>query len=111
MENVGIGQGALERELDVVARFDPRGRRPVRYRDRVAAVGHAGRRSLGIGRGFFFDDDKEDQMATIYSTLRALVGLESGRSCRRCSVSIPRDDAFGLSESVCRACRYLHAPG
>ena len=50
-------------------------------------------------------------MATIYSTFRALVGLESGRWCRRCCEGIPRSDAFGLSESVCRACRHAHAPG
>jgi hypothetical protein len=50
-------------------------------------------------------------MATIYGTLRALVGLESGRSCRRCSEGIPRRDAFGLGEGVCRACRHAHAPG
>jgi hypothetical protein len=50
-------------------------------------------------------------MTTIYDTIRALVGLESGRSCRRCNESIPRTDAFGLSESVCRPCRAPHAPG
>jgi hypothetical protein len=50
-------------------------------------------------------------MATIYTTFRALVGLESGRWCRRCCEAIPPSDAFGLSESVCRACRYAHAPG
>jgi hypothetical protein len=50
-------------------------------------------------------------MATIYGTLRALVGLESGRWCRRCCEVIPRSDEFGLSESVCRACRHADAPG
>jgi hypothetical protein len=44
-------------------------------------------------------------MATIYNTFRALVGLESGRACRRCRDSIPRKDAFGFSEYVCRTCR------
>jgi hypothetical protein len=45
-------------------------------------------------------------MATIYSTFRALVGLESGRWCRGCCDAIARGDAFGLSEGVCRACRH-----
>jgi hypothetical protein len=90
------------------SRFDLRRVRCVRYGDRVAGVGHGRRRSLGTLRGFLFAI-KGGQMATIYSTFRALVGLESGRSCRSCSEGIPRKDAFGLSESVCRACR--HAPG
>jgi hypothetical protein len=42
---------------------------------------------------------------TLGNVLRALAGLETGRSCRRCSESIPRTDAFGWSEAVCNPCR------
>jgi hypothetical protein len=41
-----------------------------------------------------------------YRVLQALVGLEAGRSCRRCREAILVDDHFGLSEGVCRACRH-----
>jgi hypothetical protein len=33
------------------------------------------------------------------------MGLEQGRHCRTCDEAILRDDQFGLSEGVCRACR------
>ena len=42
---------------------------------------------------------------TYWNLLRALVGLEAGRSCRRCGESILRTDPFGMSEGVCRPCR------
>ena len=45
-------------------------------------------------------------MTTTYRVLRALMGLERGRSCRRCNEAILADDSFGLSEGVCRACRH-----
>jgi len=41
----------------------------------------------------------------IYSLLRTIVGLESGRSCRACSESISSHDSFGQSEGVCYPCR------
>lgn len=41
----------------------------------------------------------------IYDLFRALVRIETGRSCRRCTESIPPRDQFGLSEAVCAACR------
>ena len=41
----------------------------------------------------------------VYSLIRAFFGELSGRECRRCSVSIDRHDAFGLSEGVCEPCR------
>jgi hypothetical protein len=43
-------------------------------------------------------------MLTFFTTIRALWGLEAGRSCR-CGESILTDDPFGLSEGVCRPCR------
>ena len=42
---------------------------------------------------------------TTWKLLRALVGLEAGRSCRRCGEAILRHDPFGRSEGVCSACR------
>jgi len=50
-------------------------------------------------------------MVTIYRTVRALFGLESGRACRTCGDAIAAKDAFGLSESVCRPCRRGDSPG
>ena len=41
----------------------------------------------------------------IYRVLRALVRIESGRTCRSCDEAIDRGDAFGLSEAVCAPCR------
>jgi hypothetical protein len=43
---------------------------------------------------------------TTFKLLRALVGLEAGRSCRACGESILRSDPFGMSEGVCRPCRH-----
>ena len=48
-------------------------------------------------------------MTTMYMVLRALVGLEAGRSCRRCGEPILAQDAFGLSEGVCGPCRRIAA--
>jgi hypothetical protein len=42
---------------------------------------------------------------TVWRLFRAMAGIESGRCCRSCGESILRDDYFGLSEGVCRACR------
>jgi hypothetical protein len=42
---------------------------------------------------------------TIWLTLRALYGMETGRSCRACDAPISQRDAFGTSEGVCRRCR------
>jgi hypothetical protein len=44
-------------------------------------------------------------MTYTYRLVRALFGLETGRSCRRCAEAIRADDPFGSSEGVCRACR------
>ena len=44
---------------------------------------------------------------TTFKLLKALVGLEAGRSCRRCGESILGTDPFGLSEGVCRSCRHV----
>ncbi len=41
----------------------------------------------------------------LYGLLRALVRLETGRSCRDCCESILPRDAFGMSEGVCETCR------
>lgn len=41
----------------------------------------------------------------IWTLLRSLAGLESGRWCRRCTESIAGNDPYGLSEGVCRPCR------
>jgi len=43
--------------------------------------------------------------STVYKVLRALAGLETGRSCRSCSEVIGAADPFGLSEGVCGPCR------
>jgi hypothetical protein len=48
-------------------------------------------------------------MTTVYQVLRALVGLEAGRACRRCNEPILAHDPFGLSEGVCGPCRRLAA--
>jgi hypothetical protein len=45
----------------------------------------------------------------VWLTLRALYGLETGRSCRACGASIAQLDAFGTSGGVCRACRHRAA--
>jgi len=45
------------------------------------------------------------QAGYIYSLLRALVGLETGLNCRRCSDVIETTDLFGRSEGVCHVCR------
>lgn len=45
-------------------------------------------------------------MTMTYRVLRALMGFERGRHCRRCDEAILGDDRFGLSEGVCRACRH-----
>jgi formylmethanofuran dehydrogenase subunit E len=42
---------------------------------------------------------------TVWFTLRALYGLETGRSCRACGEPISSHDAFGSSEGVCKHCR------
>ena len=42
---------------------------------------------------------------TTWIVLRGIADLESGYWCRRCGESIPRDDQFGQSETVCRGCR------
>jgi hypothetical protein len=42
---------------------------------------------------------------TVWNVLRALVGLESGRTCRSCDDAISRVDPFGRSEGVCGPCR------
>jgi hypothetical protein len=42
---------------------------------------------------------------TVWLTLRALYGLETGRSCRACGEAISQQDAFGTSEGVCHRCR------
>jgi hypothetical protein len=43
---------------------------------------------------------------TYWKLMRALVGLESGRSCRSCGEAILNTDPFGKSEGVCRPCRH-----
>ena len=43
-------------------------------------------------------------MTTVYAVLRALVGLEAGRACRRCNEPILAADAVGLSEGVSWPC-------
>jgi hypothetical protein len=42
---------------------------------------------------------------TTWRLVRALAGVEAGRSCRCCGESITRGDRFGFSEGVCRPCR------
>lgn len=42
---------------------------------------------------------------TTWNLVRALVGQENGRDCRRCGESIARQDDFGMSEGVCPPCR------
>ena len=42
---------------------------------------------------------------TTFKVLRALAGLEAGRSCRSCGEPILGADPFGRSEGVCRPCR------
>jgi formylmethanofuran dehydrogenase subunit E len=48
-------------------------------------------------------------MPTMYKVIRAMFGLEAGRSCRRCGEPITTHDAFGMSEGVCAPCRRLAA--
>jgi predicted nucleic acid-binding Zn ribbon protein len=42
---------------------------------------------------------------TVWKVVRALTGAETGRSCRVCGESIPRDNQFEFSEGVCSPCR------
>jgi formylmethanofuran dehydrogenase subunit E len=42
---------------------------------------------------------------TIANIVRAVAAGATGYVCRRCNEGIARDDAFGQSERVCRACR------
>ena len=42
---------------------------------------------------------------TIYKLFQSFAGAETGRNCRSCGEAINRRDAFGMSESVCIACR------
>lgn len=42
---------------------------------------------------------------TVWNMVQALTGVKAGRSCRCCSISIAAEDAFGMSEGVCRPCR------
>jgi hypothetical protein len=42
---------------------------------------------------------------TVWLTLRALYGMETGRPCRACGAAISARDSFGSSEGVCRLCR------
>ena len=42
---------------------------------------------------------------TVWNVLRALAGLETGRSCRQCQDAISGADPFGRSEGVCHPCR------
>jgi hypothetical protein len=44
-------------------------------------------------------------MTVTYKVLRALFGLEAGRTCRCCGEEILAGDPFGESEGVCRPCR------
>jgi len=44
-------------------------------------------------------------MTVTYRVLKALAGLEQGRSCRCCGESILNGDPFGKSEGVGRPCR------
>jgi hypothetical protein len=41
----------------------------------------------------------------VYDVVRAFVGIDTGRRCRRCADPIGRGDALGFSEAVCRVCR------
>ncbi len=42
---------------------------------------------------------------TVYSMVRAMTGIESGRHCRTCKDSVDPRDGFGMSEGVCAPCR------
>jgi hypothetical protein len=42
---------------------------------------------------------------TVWKVLRALTGVERGRSCRGCGEAILVKDGFGMSEGVCSPCR------
>jgi hypothetical protein len=53
--------------------------------------------------------DERTKPMTVWNVLRALAGLETGRSCRRCEDAIPRADRFGRSEGVCHPCRTVAA--
>jgi ribosomal protein L37E len=41
----------------------------------------------------------------LYTLIRSLVQLETGRYCRRCGAAISPHDTFGVGEGVCSACR------
>jgi hypothetical protein len=41
----------------------------------------------------------------IHTLLQTIVGLASGRTCRRCGEAIMPTDHFGVSEGVCAGCR------
>jgi formylmethanofuran dehydrogenase subunit E len=41
----------------------------------------------------------------IYTLIRSLVKVESGRYCRRCGEAISPHDVFGVGEGVCPSCR------
>jgi hypothetical protein len=43
---------------------------------------------------------------SVWNLIRAFMGSEHGRNCRRCDESIERRDDFGMSEGVCRPCRH-----
>jgi hypothetical protein len=41
----------------------------------------------------------------LYTLIRSLVQLDSGRYCRCCGAAISPHDTFGVGEGVCPACR------
>jgi hypothetical protein len=41
----------------------------------------------------------------VYRLFRAIAMLDSGVICRVCGDGVSRRDQFGISESVCTACR------
>lgn len=49
--------------------------------------------------------ERSSSEITVYSLMRAMAGIESGRHCRSCHEPIDRHDRFGMSEAVCSACR------
>jgi hypothetical protein len=52
---------------------------------------------------------RKEKSMTVWNVLRALAGLESGRTCRSCHDAISRVDRFGRSEGVCGPCRDVAA--
>ena len=50
-------------------------------------------------------------MAGVWTFLRAMYGLDAGRTCRVCSEPVRPTDAFGMSEGVCEFCRRGTARG